>query len=57
MTRILSFTLTTVAGSATSALAHSGHVAPIDGHAHWEALAALGAVALIAASVWIARRS
>ena len=57
MTRILSLTLAAIAGSAASALAHSGHVAPIDGHAHWEVLAALGAVALIAASVWIARRS
>ncbi|MBX2855986.1 MAG: hypothetical protein KTR21_13430 [Rhodobacteraceae bacterium] len=57
MTRILSLTLAAVAGSATSALAHSGHIAPAGGHAHWEALAALGALALIGASIWIARRS
>ncbi|MGF1445847.1 MAG: hypothetical protein ACFBRM_06555 [Pikeienuella sp.] len=43
-----------LAGSATLAFAHPGHVAPLDGHAHGEmlALAAAAAVAFLALRRW-----
>jgi glycine/D-amino acid oxidase-like deaminating enzyme len=57
MTRLLA-AATALAASAGAALAHEGHIAPRDGHAHPEYLA-LGLAALaVAGVVWfVVRRS
>ncbi|MEM1376683.1 MAG: hypothetical protein AAGG69_04765 [Pseudomonadota bacterium] len=56
MTSAFLLAATTVAGGVHVAYAHGGHVAPSDGHAHWEILAGAAVVAVVGGLTVLRRR-